>query len=71
MTSCSDRPPLPVRLLMAAMMPAWACKCGHGPTRHCEGCGVCHVGQQGKQDPFKEWCGCITPVPLWIRMMMP
>ena len=34
-------------------------RCGHGTTRHCRYCGVCHQNQNGRGNPFLGWCGCI------------
>lgn len=56
--------------LFAALVAQWRCKCGHGPTRHCTRCGVCHINQAGGGNPFASWCGCIHPVPLWVRMAL-
>lgn len=56
--------------IMVGMIGGWHCRCGHGASRHCLGCGACHVGQNGTLDPFHEWCGCILPVPIWVRMAL-
>lgn len=60
----------PLLNFVVSMMGTWACTCGHGSARHCLDCGVCHVGQRGQQDPFKEWCGCLKSVPIWVRLAM-